>query len=1141
MINKLKRKIIRLLIGLIILIFIGLCLSKYHLNDKNDENTIYLAMVGPMTGQGEQIGKSLLQGVTLYLDLINKQGGIHGKTVKLDVYDDQNNKDLAKEKAIEIVQKKRALAVIGHYYSSCSISGGEIYRKHHVPAITPGSTNVMVTRDNEWYFRTLFNDNLQGRFLANYSKKVLKQNTVSIIYDDDAYGYYLSKVFEDTSKDLGVNVVFKAKYNNKDAQLKQTIQETIKQLKQQTPKDTGVIFLAAHAHEGIHLVKCIKDEGLENPIITPDAFASKSFQMGFDNFTNEVNDPGYYSNGIYTTTPLIFDTANEMAQTFKEMYQKIYDDKPDWRAAFAYDSAMIILEAARQSRINGTLDAIEQDRKKIKDFLTNLTHIGDAIKGVTGFNYFDSNGDSAKPVSIGMYKNKNVISSSIQLQVIHKPKKIHDLQDALDQERILSIDGKLMYKTNVVYTGVLFHEIKDLDMKKLTCTLDFTLWFRFQGNINPDCIAFLGGDEENISIGEPITAKNIKGITYQQYRVKGRFKADFLPVRHVFGQHILGVSFHHKTLSRNNLIYVVDVVGMKLTHDNQNIANMNETHVLSPITGWSINGLVFYQDILQKDSAGDPDYINLQGIIEFSRFNVGIRIKKNQISIRGSISAHIANKLVFVILFVLIVLWVMTYQKMFKKYKPFIMSGQFFLTIMFIIVIEVSVMNLLVDRLITYHLQVIQIFFDMLWWIIPAFFLNTAIDQFVWNPLEEQTGRKVPDIARMLFVVVIYMLASFGIIAFVFDQKINGLLATSGMIAMVIGLAVQINISNIFSGIAIHIERPFRTGDWVQIGKYDEGQVVDISWRSTMLLTRNECILNIPNSTVSESEIQNFHYPDNTYRSWFRVHIEATSSPDRIRKVLLDAVLSTEEVLHSPEPSARFVGFTEWGADYLISYSAKDYGNKLICNESVWYHVWVHLNRAGIKPAIKRQKIHISNEDDAKGEKISESLTLLNDVDIFKTLSDVSRQFLSKRMTRHFYPHNETIFNQGDEGHSLFIISEGVVAVWIQMDDKSNLEIVRLGAGNFFGEVALLTGEKRTATIVTVTDTVLYEITKEHISPLIKGQKEIARQLSDELTKRIQRTEHIKDAHEAASLSNSSERLSNIFLSKILRYFGIKE
>ena len=120
-----------------------------------DSEPIHIAMVGPLSGSGASVGKSFKQGIQLCLDTINEKGGINGRRIVLDEFDDANDSQKAKEMAQTIVEQNQAIAVIGHHFSSCSISAGEVYKTYGIPAITPASTNNKVTKGNPWYFRAM--------------------------------------------------------------------------------------------------------------------------------------------------------------------------------------------------------------------------------------------------------------------------------------------------------------------------------------------------------------------------------------------------------------------------------------------------------------------------------------------------------------------------------------------------------------------------------------------------------------------------------------------------------------------------------------------------------------------------------------------------------------------------------------------------------------------------------------------------------------------------------------------------------------------------------------------------------------------------------------------------------------------------
>lgn len=1083
MLYKYRKHIIGIFLGIFALT------SIYKFIIKRGQ-AIRIAVVGPMTGKSAANGKSYYHGVKLFVDEINEKGGIDGREVLIDVYDDENNDDKAVVRANEIVKENKALAVIGHNKSSCSIKGGEIYKANGFVALTPSSTNVKVTEDNEWYFRAIFNDASQGKFLGDYVAKVLKVKDVAIISEDAVYGNSLAEIFDKTVREERVFPNYRWKVTaGKGEQTEKEINQIINFLK--TTGYKGLIFLSLNPGDGSYFMKQYKDNNLNNRLIAPDAFASNTFLENFSKIRKEITNPGFYSDDLMVISPLIFDNANEKAQDFKNKYKSIYKQDPDWRAAYAYDSAMVIIDAINKVDVSNTSSSRAEDRKKIRDHLATLRNIEDAIEGVTGFNYFDEKGDSPKPISIGAYKTNNIISSLTQLQAVKNLKEITNMEEALKEERVIQIDKNFLYKTNVIYTGIELNEITNIDFSKLTYTLDFYLWFRYKGNIKPEDIEFLNSIEP-IKLGEPIEQEVSDNGIYKVFHIKGNFKADLLPVKFELGYNALGVNFKHKHLTRNNLIYVIDVIGMGINSKKAEAQRKYYQTLLSPSTGWFVANTWFFQDVLSRASLGSPKYLNTKdGQAEYSRFNLGVRIKKNEFSVRGLFPSTHATFYLILSSLILIGIFVANRLKLFQKNANLLWAASTFFLFIFLVAVEIETIDRLLDDLSNYTIKSIIIGFDILWWIIPAKKLIQAIERFIWDPLEIKTGNKIPTVVRLFLATFIYILTFFAIVAFVFDQKITSLLATSGVVAMIIGLAIQVNISNVFSGIAINLERPFKVGDWVKIGSSDEGKVVDVTWRTTRIRTRNMIIVSIPNSKASESQIQNFGNKEDVIEFWFTIKVDPKVNTKRVQKILLDALLSAEGVLKDPAPYTRLNEFSDWAADYMIGYCWKDYQRKNAVRKAVFTSIWTHLHRAGIEPAMQRHEVNIFKGKRMIGEIASLPENVFRDIDLFNSFSEDERNYLAKFSKTLFFKSSETIVFTGDTNRSMYIIAEGVVSVQTKLENGKMLEVASLGAGNFFGEMALLTGAARTVDIVALTDTKLIEITKENFDPLLEAHQDI--------------------------------------------------
>lgn len=1068
----------------------------YRLFFAEDMNAIHIAVVGPITGKSSANGKSYLQGINLYLDQLHKAGGVNGRKIVLDVFDDQNDKTLAKEKAQEIAKKNKVLAVIGHNSSSCSIAGGEIYKQSEIPAITPASTNVAVTLNNPWYFRVVFNDSLQGRFIANYTRFVLKQSSIAIIHEEATYGTFLTKVFEETAKDIGISTQHKWIFKNADAtQDKKVLEDKLVAIANDVKRQgyKGLILLATSPADGAKLMQLIRDSGLKNQVLAPDSFASQAFRDALAKFPKEEQSPGYYSNDMLVTSPLIFDNANQKAQNFKDKYNSLYEGTPDWRAVYAYDAMMVLVETMKKANIDGSGDLAE-DRKKLKEALAATDTISESIEGATGFNYFNEEGDASKPISIGLYRNNEIISSLTQLKELQNTAEVADMEKAIEEEKVYYIDQRHYYKTNVVYTGIEMNQMTNLDMDKLTFNLDFYIWFRYKDkSILPEEIEFLNAIEP-IKMENPIDPQLDGDLLYKAYHVKGNFRIDPLPVRSEVGQRAIGVSFRHKTLNRNHLIYVIDVIGMgigrKVSQKDHTVDKFSK--LLSPVYGYNVVNNWFSQDILEKSSLGSPRYLNSDNPqAEYSRYNVGVRIKKEEFTLRRIFPVKLSKFFTWTFILTFLGLGIASkFQRLNKYFSAFWFIRAFSL-LMVLLFGEIVLLDHFSDEENQFFTRNITSAIDLLWWIMPAIQINQIIEKFIWVPLEIKTQHKVPTVLRRFVSFLVYLMTFFGIIAFVFDQKITSLLATSGVVAMIIGLAIQVNISNVFSGIAINIERPFRVGDWIKIGQMDEGKVVDITWRTTRVITRNLLILSIPNSKASESPIQNFSMPDNIVEFWFTVHIDPSFNVKTVQKVLLDALYAADGVLKEPAPYTRLNELTDWSADYIIGYCWRDYGKKNSVRKAVWNSIWTHLHRAGIPPALQRNDVYLHRGEKPRGQIATKPETILDEIELFAKFNLEEKKLLCTLMKSKRYPAGYEVIQSGEENYSLYIVVEGVVSLMASVDNGEYVEIGRRGAGTTFNEKAMITGEPGLADIVAITSLWVYELSRNDLMPYLETHPEL--------------------------------------------------
>lgn len=938
-------------------------------SESDNGEVLHFAVVGPMT-EGAT-GESFLRAAQIFADGYNSEG--HGYRVELHPFDDGNDPAQAAEVARQIAKDPKILGVVGHNFSSASIAAGPVYQAKGLAAISPTSTNNQVTQDNPYYFRNIFSDAYQGRFLAQYAKVMLNMDRVSIIYEDQAYGKFLAQQFADEARAMGMEVVLELEYPTEPDAFKGQLADLAIQLSE---KGAGtLLFLSGHKGELAQLLRYLRDNDHNQQILLPDAAAQDDFTETFAKLPKELQHPGYYTDGVYTAAPLLFDSASEKAQEFARKYQEAFGQMPDWRAAYAFDAAMLLTKAAELAHLEK--GDLAQKRKQLRDQLAGFAQLNQSFLGVTGLNFFDEQGDMQKPLTMGQYRHNQLISAPLQMKAAGDPKRINGLDERIQAGLLAKVDQALFHRTYIVYTGVDLGEVSDLDETAGTYKLAFDLWFRYRRGIDVRNIEFCNAVEP-IKLRMPVEEVSYGNQIYRRYEVEGKFKEDFVTPRSP-EHHNIGVCFSHTQLDRANLIFVPDVIGGARL---QGPPERSERIEYKRATGWLAEEFWSRQTVQERPIQGNIKYIHeTSKQVAFSAFYSGLTLKAEHSVIRNGLSPKMAMIvaplcLLLAILFerrlalrywlepITIAILGKTERVMVKQSaKP--KSGFFYAHDYGETEVEVErprvfrpgfwtwgIKGLAVMALV-YNLEILSTdyffqtaeleklnftrqVFDILWWFVPTLLFIRAVENFVWSELEEATGRDIPRFARMFFASVVVSLSIFGILAFVYGETVTSILGTSGIFVMIIGMAVQMNISNIFAGLVLNLEKSLKIGDWVQIGEIEEGKVAEINWRTVKIQTREGSMIIVPNNSISETNFQNFTTPNRTIEILFEINLDKEEDYYKVVDVCKAAMTSVDEVLAEPEPVVRFDDYTHWSATYVLVYAIGDYGRRRVIHGKVW-------------------------------------------------------------------------------------------------------------------------------------------------------------------------------------------------------------
>jgi small-conductance mechanosensitive channel len=415
----------------------------------------------------------------------------------------------------------------------------------------------------------------------------------------------------------------------------------------------------------------------------------------------------------------------------------------------------------------------------------------------------------------------------------------------------------------------------------------------------------------------------------------------------------------------------------------------------------------------------------------------------------------------------------------------------------------------------------------ILWWLAAAWMLVQCLRAFLWDGVLR--GVTLPRLLTDSVAGIVWLLTLFAIVSVVFSQPVTGLLATSGVVAIVLGLALQNTLADMFSGIALNISSPFRIGDWIELDDHVEGRVVEVDWRATRIRTREDTIILIPNSQLARQRILNPYHPTKVYAARIKVRLGYEVDPLRARAILHAAALAVPRVRTEPPPLIRAWEFLDWGVLYDVRFHLDDFADDPDVKHEVLASIWRHLHWAGIRIATPRQHVSLGRPRARSELPPSAPERLLGGIDLFAPLPESELAGLSSTLRRHALPAGTAAVRQDEPGDSLFIIAEGTMVV----SDRTGI-IARLGPGEVFGEMSLLTGEPRSATVTAAIDSVLYELGKADLAPVLEAHHDLAERLGEVLARRR------ADADRRGQAASAKPQRGRELGARIRAFFGLR-
>jgi small-conductance mechanosensitive channel/CRP-like cAMP-binding protein len=420
--------------------------------------------------------------------------------------------------------------------------------------------------------------------------------------------------------------------------------------------------------------------------------------------------------------------------------------------------------------------------------------------------------------------------------------------------------------------------------------------------------------------------------------------------------------------------------------------------------------------------------------------------------------------------------------------------------------------------------------------------LVALINRYVWDfYFEKKRHTPIPHFLRevvggIIFLIVLLFVLSYGYHA---ETQLKGLLAGSGVVAIIVGFAGQNLFAGIIGGISIQINRPYKVGDWLQVGERF-AEVMEINWRSTRLRTNDNIYLDIPNNEMVGHAIVNLHYPTEVHAMRIRVGVEYKNRPNRVKDALFRAASTADGVLAEPKVKIFLVDFAEFAAIYEIKFYMGNHSRINEINDAVRTNVWYELKRQDITIPfpirtlqLERRAVRPVQED------YDEARSILRDEPLFECLSDAQIDNLVKEARLNCFGRGESVIQEGAEGDSMFVLLRGAAQVSVSKNG-SLIPVATLNAGDCFGEMSLLTGERRMATVQAKSDCYVLEIGKPVMAEVIRDSPDCLQRLSELLARRKLETEGIvKEVAHTDEQVLKQRQYTATFLNRLRTFFEL--
>lgn len=390
----------------------------------------------------------------------------------------------------------------------------------------------------------------------------------------------------------------------------------------------------------------------------------------------------------------------------------------------------------------------------------------------------------------------------------------------------------------------------------------------------------------------------------------------------------------------------------------------------------------------------------------------------------------------------------------------------------------------------------------------------------------------VTPLIRAIVSLVLYAAGAMFLLNRLLGINFVPLLTTSAVLTGIIAFSLQDTIKNLFTGLWINMDRIVAKGDWVKVAD-KEGQVMEVTWRTTRLLTRDNDYIYLPNRFLADGILENYTFPTPMHVIEMDISASYGDPPDKVRAALGEIALSTASVLRDPAPEVWVTGYGDSAVKYRVRVRVDDFRKVYAVRSEIYSKIWYSFRRSGIEIPYPALNILQKTEDRAEGRDIRDAL---KGIDFLRALTDDELDRVADSARVEVFGRGEAIVTEGESGSTCYFLKSGRAEVYSRVQGGQESLVTTLRPGGFFGEMSLLTGEPRSATIRTTEESVCIVIDSGVFHSIFREDPELSERLSELLSKRAV---ELREARARGGQTAPENELQESILSRIKQFFKV--